>query len=102
MLHKVSFCRTPYQLKPQIFPHGTERNKVIMILTLVLKRMRRSTFEIKQVKHENNSVMREKVLRLEQSGISVDFRGNLPKAWEGGKNRLFWPALAFAIEAATS
>ena len=40
-----------------------------MTLTLVLKRMRRSTFEIRQVKHEKNLIMREKVLHLEQSGI---------------------------------
>ena len=69
VLLKVAFCRAPYQLKPQIFPHGTKANEVIMTLTLVLKRMRRSTFEIRQVKHEKNSVMREKVLLLEQSGI---------------------------------
>ena len=69
MLLKVVFCRAPYQLKPQIFPHGTKPNEVIMTLTLVLKRMRRSTFEIRQVKHEKNLIMREKVLHLEQSGI---------------------------------
>ena len=45
-----------------------------MTLTLVLKKMRRSTFEIRQIKHEKNSVRTEKVLRLEQSGISTDFR----------------------------
>ena len=62
VLLKVAFCRAPYQLKPQIFPHGTKANEVIMTLTLVLKRMRRS---------EMACLLREDFEELEQPIASL-------------------------------